>query len=69
MDRLYSNVRQSIWREIVDMHTKLYGPLPELEKTVASTSLPRLESEFEESVGEREKKKKVFGSLFYMVIN
>ena len=33
--RLYSNVRQSIWRERVDMHTKLYGPLPELEKTVA----------------------------------
>ena len=27
--RLYSNVRQSIWRERVDMHTKLYGPLPE----------------------------------------
>ena len=33
--RLYSNVRQSIWRDRVDMHTKLYGPLPELEKTVA----------------------------------
>ena len=33
--RLYSYVRQSIWRERVDMHTKLYGPLPELEKTVA----------------------------------
>ena len=33
--RLYSNVRQSIWRERVDMHTKLYWPLPELEKTVA----------------------------------
>ena len=33
--RLYSNVRQSIWRERVDMHTKLYGPLPELEKMVA----------------------------------
>ena len=35
--RLYSNatVRQSIWRERVDMHTKLYGPPPELEKAVA----------------------------------
>ena len=33
--RPYSNVRQSIWRERVDMHTKLYRPLPELEKTVA----------------------------------
>ena len=33
--RLYSNVRLSIWRARVDMHTKLYGPLPELEKTVA----------------------------------
>ena len=32
---VYSNVRHSIWRERVDMHTKLYGPLPELEKTVA----------------------------------
>ena len=36
--RLYSNVRQSIWRERVDMHTKLYWPLPELEKTVAFIS-------------------------------
>ena len=26
---LFSNVRQAIWRERVDMHTKLYGPLPE----------------------------------------
>ena len=33
--RLFSHVRQSIWRERVDMHTKLYVPLPELEKTVA----------------------------------
>ena len=33
--RLYSTVRQSIWRERKDMHTKLYGPLPELDKTVA----------------------------------
>ncbi|RUS70429.1 hypothetical protein EGW08_021805 [Elysia chlorotica] len=50
--RIYSNVRQSIWRERIDMHTKLYGPLPELEKTVAF--IARLGSEFEESVGERE---------------
>ena len=34
-DLVALNVRQSIWRERVDMHTKLYGPLPELEKTVA----------------------------------
>ncbi|RUS76474.1 hypothetical protein EGW08_015758 [Elysia chlorotica] len=33
--RIYSDVRQSIWRERIDMHTKLYGPLPDLEKTVA----------------------------------
>ena len=33
--RLYSKVRQPIWRERVDMHTKLYGSLPELEKTIA----------------------------------
>ena len=33
--RLYSNVRQSLWRERVDMHTKLYGLLSELEKMVA----------------------------------
>ena len=38
--RLYSNVRQSIWRERVDMHTKLYGPLPKLEKTVAFIAKP-----------------------------
>ena len=50
--RLYSNVRQSIWRERADMHTKLYGPLPELEKTVAFIAQAGIG--FEESVGERE---------------
>ena len=54
--RLYSNVRQSIWRERVDMHTKLYVPLPELEKN-GSLHCPGWNRNLKRA-SENEKKKK-----------
>ena len=58
--RLYSNVTQSIWRERVDMHTKLYEPLPEQEKTVAFIVQAGIRSWRERRKTRRRRKKKIF---------